>query len=113
MKELKISIGPRMRQLRNEAGLSQAELGSKVGLEKSTISSYESGTRTPTAYTAAKIAKALGVSLDYLCAITNDRYNIRIPKEVELDLSRLNPDGLRELCSFYRYLCGEERYTEK
>ena len=112
MKELEIKIEKRLRELRKEAGLTQEELGRKVGLEKNTISSYESDVRKPSAYIAAKIARTLNVSLDYLCSMTNDRYEIRIPKDVELDLTRLNPEGVKALCEYYRFLCKNKNYTE-
>ena len=48
---------------RKERGLSQEQLAFQVGLEKSTVSHYECGTRTPNLKTAQKLADALGVNL--------------------------------------------------
>lgn len=110
--DVDISICFRMKQLRRELGLTQAEIAEKTGIEKSSVSAYEKGTRAPAAVAAAKIAKALGVSLDYLCGINDDRYEGIIAKDVDLDISRLNFEGLRQLCLFYKFLCTQERYLE-
>ena len=113
MKNIEIHIGSRLRKLRKEHNMTQAELGKKVGLERNTIASYEAETRQPNAYIAAKIAKSLHVPLDYLCGITDDKYNILIPKDIELDLSRLNSLGIWQLCEYYRFLCGKDEYTKQ
>lgn len=36
-----------LRQLRQNAGMTQSELGKKLGIAKTTVSSYELGTREP------------------------------------------------------------------
>ena len=47
-------------------GLDQSALASKVGLSKSSISRIMSGTQEPKLRLAFDLAKALGVTLDYL-----------------------------------------------
>ena len=47
-------------------GLAHSELAAKVGLSKSSISRILSGTQEPKLGLAYQLAKALGVSLDYL-----------------------------------------------
>jgi DNA-binding XRE family transcriptional regulator len=46
---------------REAAGLSQAHLAAEVGITPSAMSQLESGAKQPSAETAHKIAKALGV----------------------------------------------------
>lgn len=111
--DLEIRIGHRMRDLRREQGISQEELGLKVGLERSTISAYESENRRPTAYTAAKIAHFLGVSLDYLCGMTDIRYDVVIKHDVGLDMTKLNADGIQRLCEYYEFLLSKPEYLEE
>uniref|UniRef100_UPI00345F10E5 helix-turn-helix domain-containing protein n=1 Tax=Helicobacter sp. UBA3407 TaxID=1946588 RepID=UPI00345F10E5 len=53
-----------LRQFREKKGLSQAELGNRVGLKQTTISQYESGSRTPTLAMAKKLSDVLEISLD-------------------------------------------------
>lgn len=50
--------------LRLSAGLSQAELGARAGMQQSHISRYESGKHEPGVQAARTLANALGVSLD-------------------------------------------------
>jgi transcriptional regulator with XRE-family HTH domain len=60
-------IADRIKQLRAEAGLSQAELAELVGgSDARQISRYEHGRITPSLDVAIRIAQALNVSLDYL-----------------------------------------------
>ena len=55
----------RIKQIRNEKGMSQEELSVKSGISRTIISGLESGTRTNTsADTLLKIADALGVGVE-------------------------------------------------
>ncbi|MCQ2336403.1 MAG: helix-turn-helix domain-containing protein [Paludibacteraceae bacterium] len=62
--ELCIQIGNRIKQLRNEAGLSQQELAFRCGFETSNMCRIEAGKTNPTIITLYKISKALQVELD-------------------------------------------------
>lgn len=59
-------FGERLRKLRLHSGLTQKELGQKVGVGTTSISKYESGAMKPTIDVAVEIAYNLGVSLDKL-----------------------------------------------
>ena len=61
---------------RKELGLTQTELGEKVGVSLRTITSYERGVKKPRVNTLNKLAAALGVSVKYLSDI-----NCNDPKE--------------------------------
>lgn len=54
-------IGRRIRAIRTEEGLSQTELGEKVGLNANRIQQYENGARKPKFELSKKIAEALEV----------------------------------------------------
>lgn len=56
-------VGARIRDLRNNAGLSQAELEARSGIPKARLSRYENGHVMPTVRSADKIASALGLTL--------------------------------------------------
>jgi len=56
----------RLRQLRAQRGLSQEELGEKVGLHYNHIGRYERAESRPSAAKLSALAEALGVSSDYL-----------------------------------------------
>lgn len=53
----------RLRELREEAGLSQAALAAAVGVSKQAISDFELGDRAPSLTAAALIARVLSDSL--------------------------------------------------
>lgn len=55
--------GPRLREIRGEAGISQAELGERVGLHGSQIQKLEGGVSQPLLAVALAIAEALGRDL--------------------------------------------------
>lgn len=55
-------VGDRIRTIRTEKGLSQAQLGEKVGLTADRIQKYENGARKPKSELLKRIASALGVS---------------------------------------------------
>lgn len=59
-------LGPRIAALRREAGLSQAELASRLGISASAMGMYEQGRREPGAETLVAMARELDVSVDYL-----------------------------------------------
>lgn len=55
-------IGDRIRRIRTEKGMSQAELGALIGLNADRIQKYENGARQPRADVIKQLAGALGVS---------------------------------------------------
>ena len=62
MESLEIRFGILLRDLREEKGLSQAELGIDANLDRTYISLLERGLRQPTLKTLFALAKALSVS---------------------------------------------------
>ena len=56
----------RIRAIRVERNLSQKELAEKVGLSQVNVSRYEKGQRKLEIQTAARIAEALGCTVDEL-----------------------------------------------
>ena len=66
-------FGARMRAARERLGLSQVELGQRLGMVRQQINNYEQGRFEPSWDTARRIADALDVSLDYLADRQGDR----------------------------------------
>ena len=60
------SVGPRLRQLRQERESTLAELAEQTGISVSTLSRLESGVRRPTLELLLPLARAHGVTLDEL-----------------------------------------------
>jgi len=84
-----------------ECGVSQADLCRKTGLATSMISHYCTGQRTPSVQVAAKIAKALNTSIDYLASGDNCT-NIQD-----------SPNGFSVAENSQSYKSGHKQETEK
>ena len=60
-------MGYKIKEIREQKGMTQEELSSESGVSRVTISSLENGTeRATTTKTLVKIARALGVSVDQI-----------------------------------------------
>jgi len=75
--------------VRKKLGLTQSELGDRVGIDPNTISRYEREQLNATNKTAMKIAQKLGVSVDELLrGPAEKRWEVRVileePKEVDV-----------------------------
>ena len=66
-----MSFGSRIVTVRKRDKISQSELASKIGLHPNVLGRYEREEGLPSIEVAAKIAEALGVSLDYLAGKTD------------------------------------------
>lgn len=64
-------FGERLRRLRTAEGLTQAELGRRIGRTVTAISKYESGAMKPTLEVAVDLAFQLRVTLDELFGYEN------------------------------------------
>lgn len=58
-----MTLGERIRKYREEIKMTQSELGEKLGLQKSAISMYENGKRTPSTDTVIDLCLALEIGL--------------------------------------------------
>lgn len=61
-----MELSEKIKQIRNEKGLSQKELAERAGLNIKLISKYETNTIAPKLESLKKIARALDVTTDYL-----------------------------------------------
>lgn len=61
----KNALGGRIRELREQAGMSQLELANKLGISRTAIARYEGGVSSPSRR-LKELADALDVSTDYL-----------------------------------------------
>lgn len=63
----------RLNQIMKEKGLSPAMLAIKTGMSDRMIRNYQKGTSTPGSYSLKMLARALGVSMDWLMGIEEER----------------------------------------
>ena len=59
-------LGTRIAALRQNSGLSQAELAQRLHISTSAVGMYEQGRREPSVDTLIALSREFGVSLDYL-----------------------------------------------
>ena len=78
-----VNFGLILKSLRIRDDMSQAQLAQKLGLTKSVISAYETGTRQPSYDVLIHIAGIFDVSTDYLLEEERKR---------EIDFSGLSPE---------------------
>lgn len=63
----------KIKELLQEADMSQRELANRTGLTEATISRYVNGTREPRGEALVRIATVLGVTTDYLLGASQAR----------------------------------------
>ncbi len=80
-----MSLGERLRKAREQKGLSLRELARQAGIRYATISELENEKRTAmTTDTAKALARALGVSIDYLVGTWEEQDNETQPADEAL-----------------------------
>ena len=89
--ELAIYIGLKIKEFRDQRGLTQKELADLIEMGNTTIANYEKGFRTPKKNTLFKIANALNVTIDDLFPILKQSDN-SIIESVEEILFQLDPE---------------------
>ncbi len=63
---LQMRLGARVRALRDERGLTQADLAHVSGMDRSQLAAVEAGRRNVTLANLARLSRALGVTLSHL-----------------------------------------------
>lgn len=95
-----MSFGERLKKLRGELNLTQAELAEKVGVSRATIAGYETKGKEPPYDTLVQLADTLKCSTDYLLGYSTERISADRIKETIPDYSHL--------ASLYREISGRE-----
>lgn len=83
-----VDFGDRLKELRKQIGLNQAELAEKMSVTKSVISYYENRERSPSPEILIKLASIFHVSTDYLLGLENEQV---------LNVSDLNKEDIELL----------------
>ena len=83
-----MKFNERLKILRTELGITQKELGQKIGVGRTTISEYESGKIVPKQDGLLELAKVFNVSVDYLTGVTDvSREHRKLPKtDLHIDI---------------------------
>lgn len=82
-----VNFGERLKELRQNAGLTQKQLADKIWVTKASISYYEQSERNPSPEVLMKLANAFHVTTDYLLGIENKQHYIDVsdllPEDIE------------------------------
>ena len=62
----------RLREIRKRAAMTQNEVGKKIGVDRTIINYFESGSRIPNTKTLIKISKLFDVSTDWLLGLDEE-----------------------------------------
>lgn len=82
-------FGTILKQLRKNHGLTQGELGSKLGLSKAVISKYENGMSYPTFDVLVRITDYFKVTTDYLLGVERSKtLDVSALSETQIDAVR-------------------------
>jgi putative transcriptional regulator len=88
-----MEFSERLKNLRNQAQLTQVDVAEKLGISQPAYASWERGIKKPTQENLVKIAQILNVSVDYLVGNSDVKENNL--DNIEL-LFRMNSKGLTE-----------------
>lgn len=91
---LQVLVGARVRQLRLINGLSQAELGARVGVGAPEVSKVENGRRVASLVTLSRFAQGLGVPLHELLDVEEEADYF--DPELRSLVDRLHEQGVEE-----------------
>ena len=116
-----MTTGQRIKTARKKEGLTQKELGEKLGITYQTVAQWENDLRNPKRETLQRIAAALGVSAQDLAdewGVVDKEDSKKVYKEVPdfkeriaSALDKLNITGANKVADYAEDLTGNPRYT--
>lgn len=90
-----VDFSLRLKQLRLDKHLTQAQVAERIGVTASMVSSYETDIRLPSFEVMIRIADLFGVTVDYLLCREDKRF---------LDISSLSDEEAAVVCSMIEIL---------
>lgn len=117
-----MTTGQHIKAARERAGITQVELGDKIGVSGVAIMRYEKDTRQPRLETLQRIAAALGVPVQELIAdwsavdkevkrVFIHGEGLELPARIAVALERLNATGAGKVADYAEDLTHVPRYT--
>ena len=90
-----VDFSQRIKQLRKDKHMTQAQVAARIGVTASMVSSYETDIRLPSYEVMVQIADLFGVTVDYLLCRQNKRF---------LDISELSDEEAAVVCGMVELL---------
>ena len=75
----------RIKQLREEKGMSQVRLSMELEVSQETVSAYENGKHYPSVQSLIRLSEIFGVSCDYILGLSEERRIIFCAQKNEKD----------------------------
>ncbi len=94
-----MKIGNKIRQMRNNAGFTQEQIASKLGVSPQSVSKWENEISMPDITLLPDIAEIFGVSIDELFDLTTEQKMKRIENRIEIE-EELSEQTFKEYESF-------------
>jgi len=113
MAKIETQFGKRLKELRKQHSISAEELAKLMGINKSTISRYETGKREPYIPFVQELASYFNVSMDWLVGrseIKTSNISLGILEKI---FKSLPEDGKVELINYAKYLQNNHTDTSK
>ncbi|MGM0603858.1 MAG: helix-turn-helix domain-containing protein [Bacillota bacterium] len=85
MEEFTMSFGNKLKELRKDTGLTQAELAGKIGIDRGTLANYETNRKKPSYDVLEKLANVLNCSVDYMMGINSKMKSDKIDEDSNLN----------------------------
>jgi len=90
-----VDFSIRLKQLRTDKHLTQAQVAKRIGVTASMVSSYETDIRLPSYEVMIRIADLFGVTVDYLLCREDKRF---------VDISQLSDEEATVVCNMVELL---------
>ncbi len=104
--------GDRIKECRENQGLSKTKLAGKTGLTLSAISQFESGERDPSLESLKKLADALQVSADYIMGREDEISDQNILASFR-GLQKMDKDDKKEMLNFLQFLKAKKEFKDR
>ena len=94
---MKDNFNENLRQARQNANMTQAEVAKKIGVAKNTYCNWELGTREPSILNIKALAKLFGISVDYLVGLEENAVIFDMKNKYGEERLSAYVDALRKL----------------
>ena len=102
-----MELGKKIRQLRFKAGLTQEQLGEKLGIGAQAVSKWENAVAMPDISLLPSLAETFGVSIDELFDLTSEQRLNRIENSLDIE-KELPQDVFREYEDYLKTQLAED-----
>lgn len=105
-----MTIGNKIKQLRQKAGLTQEQLANLIGISAQAVSKWETGTTMPDITLLPVLSTEFGVTIDELFDLSTEQKLQRIERRMDLEES-FSPETFNEYEEFLKNM--EREYSDR